>query len=247
MESNKKSVILAGVDLAWQSERNPSAIAQGTLLNGTLLVTAVDKFVFGINAILERLRTDLSGIAIDAPLIIKNISGQRPCERDVGIAYGSKGASCHSSSTSLFPDAQSVCLSRKLFEKGFDHLGEKRWQIECYPHPAIIEMFGLPWRLKYKRGLVSEKRAGQQKLASYIRKLEGSASLAFIVSDPYSEFLNEDFIAELKGRDLKANEDALDSLICLYVAGLYAVGSQKRQCFGDKNTGYIWVPVGSCI
>ena len=37
------------------------------------------------------------------------------------------------------------------------------------------------------------------------------------------------------------NEDYLDSLICLYIAGLYAVG-HPGELFGDTVSGYIWVP-----
>jgi predicted RNase H-like nuclease len=44
-----------------------------------------------------------------------------------------------------------------------------------------------------------------------------------------------------KGEALKANEDALDSLICLYVCGLYAIGASMR-IFGDTVDGYVVVP-----
>jgi predicted RNase H-like nuclease len=50
-----------------------------------------------------------------------------------------------------------------------------------------------------------------------------------------------DYINSLAGKALKSNEDALDSIICLYIAGLYALRSIGKL-FGDKFTGYIWVP-----
>jgi predicted RNase H-like nuclease len=58
-----------------------------------------------------------------------------------------------------------VTLSRQLVRQGFQHLGRKKWQIECYPHPAMIEMFRLDRRLAYKKGQVAERRAGQKRLA----------------------------------------------------------------------------------
>lgn len=237
---------LAGVDLAWKSEKNPSALAQGVLSDGILSVTAIDKFVFGIDAVLEKLSPDLRGIAVDAPLIIKNQTGQRSCEKRVGEEYGSKHSSCHTSNLDLFPDAQSVYFSKRLHEKGFNHLDKDLWQIECYPHPAIIEIFGLPERLKYKKGKVSEKRKGQQTLAFYIRSLEHNSRLKFVIGESFSEVLEPGFIEGLKGNALKANEDVLDSLICLYIAGLYADDSRNGRFFGDKDTGYIWIPFGAC-
>ncbi|MEJ2621329.1 MAG: hypothetical protein P8163_14015 [Candidatus Thiodiazotropha sp.] len=104
--------------------------------------------LFPVNQLLQRLSAlcDLSGIAIDASLMIPNQQGQRRCEKALS----------------------SVALSRHLVRQGFQHLGRKKWQIECYPHPAMIEMFRLDRRLSYKKGLVAEGRAGQKQLADPI-------------------------------------------------------------------------------
>jgi predicted RNase H-like nuclease len=119
----------------------------------------------------------LFGIAIDAPLIINNKSGQRECERLVSKEYGSRGASCHTSNLILYPNSESVELSKFLIERGYEHLqniDRSKFQIECYPHPAIIEIFGLPKRLAYKKGKVLGKKQGQIKLAMFIKALENS-------------------------------------------------------------------------
>tara|TARA_R110000823_G_scaffold311534_2_gene437276 strand:- start:215 stop:490 length:276 start_codon:yes stop_codon:yes gene_type:complete len=79
---------------------------------------------------------DLKGVAIDAPLVINNQSGQRLCKRERGREYSSRHASCHTSNLKLYPHADSVRLSNQLFEAGFLHLGDtdNKWKIECYPH-----------------------------------------------------------------------------------------------------------------
>lgn len=164
-------MILAGLDLAWKSEKNPSAISFGRLDNHFLTVSKIDSAVWGIESILNKIHDIGShGIAIDAPLIIKNNSGQRNCERLIGREYSSRGASCHTSNLKLYPKPMSVNLSVQLLESGFNHLIGNCWQIECYPHPAIIEIFGLNRRLKYKKGTVAEKRTGQKYLATLIKK-----------------------------------------------------------------------------
>ena len=123
---------LAGVDLAWNSAKNPSAIAIGSLGADGLTVLSVHPAVFGIDEVFQILSeaADLSGIAIDAPLIINNSDGQRLCEREIGVTYGSRNASCHPSNTSLYPNANSVELSNKLSRLGFSHMNGRRWQIE---------------------------------------------------------------------------------------------------------------------
>jgi len=208
-------IALAGVDLAWQSEKNPSAIAYGLLTDGVLKVNAIDPAVFGIDEVFSKLvEADLHGIAIDAPLIINNAQGQRPCETGIGKEYGSRHAACHTSNTKLYPNARSVYLSKKLEQSGFAHLEGDRWQIECYPHPAIIEIFGLKERLKYKKGKVAEKKAGQKTLAQLIVALSKSNLLRLVVADNVAHYLDEGYIDSLVGQALKSNEDALDSIIC---------------------------------
>ncbi|MDJ0623633.1 MAG: DUF429 domain-containing protein [Desulfocapsaceae bacterium] len=241
-------MILAGVDLAWQSNKNSSALAFGKLIGKTLVVEKILPAVAGIDDVINSINCyeQLTGVAIDASLIINNPSGQRPCERQIGQVYGGRGASCHTTNTRLYPNSMSVYLSQKLLINGFAHLFGKRWQIECYPHPAIIEIFALPKRLRYKRGRVSEKRNGQKQLAKLLLQLTWSNTLQFDFSKIDPAPLSTSNINELRGKGLKTNEDVLDALVCLYIAGLYGLG-QNGRIFGDTATGYVWIPVGPCV
>lgn len=241
-------MVLAGLDLAWQSDKNPSAIAWGKIENNVLTVDKIEPAVYGIDSVCDILNNidGLIGVAIDASLIINNESGQRLCETEISRTYGSRKSSCHASNTKLYPDAKSVYLSNQLLDTGFNHLQGERWQIECYPHPAIIEIFGLNERLKYKKGKVADKRAGQKNLASLLRKLSNSNTLRLVLNSEVTRILDESIIDTLRGQALKSNEDALDSVICLYIAGLYAT-DHSGKVFGDLNAGYVWVPQGMCV
>ena len=241
---------LAGVDLAWRSEKIPTAIAIGSCDSSELSIERVIPAIFGIKDVLSELKetNDLTGIAIDAPLIINKVDGQRDCEKEIGETYGSKQASCHTSNTTLYPSANSVKLSNELVSLGFEHLGKEnaKWQIECYPHPAIIEIFGLEKRLKYKKGLVSERREGQVQLGKLIKGLSNNPVLKLNLSDSLAaDHIDEQKIHSLKGQALKTNEDALDAIICLYIAALYSIHKKSRtlgKIFGEIENGYIWVP-----
>lgn len=244
----KTQIRLAGVDLAWQSDKNPSAIATGTLSANRLTIDTVSAPIYGlamVAAVLEPAE-GLAGVAIDAPLIIRNARGQRACEREVGVAYGARKAACHPANTTLYPDASSVALSRQLQRRGFAHLEGSQWQIECYPHPALIEIFDLGERLRYKKGSVDEKRAGQVELARLIRLLGNSPVLPLSIAPEPARHLEPDYIQSLRGRLLKNNEDVLDACICLYIAGLHSLGGMGK-CFGDVTGGYIWIPQQVCI
>jgi len=242
-------MILHGIDLAWQSDKNATAISTGTLESGVLTVTRIMDGLYSLQSVIGAVGDfpGSTGVAIDAPLIVRNQSGQRPCEREVGKAYGSRKASCHTSNLTLYPDAQSVILSDELRTQGFCHLNsDGKWQIECYPHPAIIEIFGFDERLLYKKGKVSERRHGQKLLGQYLLGLAQSPILPLEIPAELRYCTNSEFIESLAGASLKHNEDLLDSIVCLYIAGLFA-SDVKCQVFGDTTKGYIYIPSERCV
>ncbi|OAN11627.1 hypothetical protein A3K86_22185 [Photobacterium jeanii] len=244
---------LLGIDLAWQGETNPSALALGRVElsaknTPVLVLEQVMPAIIGMpkmKAYIGSL-TELQGIAIDAPLIINNKAGMRDCEKALARDYSARKVACHAANQTLYPNAFSVELAEGLVQLGFDHLGSSKWQFECYPHPSIIECFALSERLLYKKGTVTDKKRGQVELASFIKQLAKSDILLFSISENYSHFLCSDHIAKLKGKAIKQNEDVLDALMCLYIAGLYAVNAEGK-CYGDTAHGYIWVPQIRCI
>ncbi|MEO0365135.1 MAG: DUF429 domain-containing protein [Pseudomonadota bacterium] len=239
------SKALAGIDLAWQTERNGSAVAFGALTDNRLRVEKVFGGLVGRGTILHALdnEPELWGIAIDAPLIINNATGQRPCEAALSRDYRNRKAGCHPSNLKLYPDAGSVGLSKQLTERGFQTLGvrDSRWQIECYPHPAIIELFGLPERLAYKKGSVRHRRGGQIRLAELLQDRSRDSRIHIELSDNLDCEFDGAAIAELKGKRLKHNEDKLDAIVCLIVAAFYQLGRHTKT-YGDTDSGYIVVP-----
>jgi predicted RNase H-like nuclease len=242
-------MIICGIDLAWSGETKTSGIAFGLLHGNVLTVTELISDICGLGNILGLLKSksDLYRIAVDASLIITNKHGQRACEKDLSRAYGSRGVSCHATNLTLYPSPFSAELSEKLELEGYHHLATGgKWQIECYPHPAIIEIFGIDYRLRYKKGSVAGKRKGQIELSNHIRSLESSKVLELNIPEKHRVYLSPASIDNLEGTRLKQNEDCLDAIVCLYIAGLYAI-SVNHHVFGDKAQGYIYVPKQRCI
>ena len=155
---------LVGIDLAWRGGRNTSALAIAGLVDDALYVIKVVPSIGKWEDVLEILSEleYVRGIAIDAPLIVKNTSGQRSCERELNKEYSGRHAGAYPANLSLFPDADAVKLSEELTKLGYVHCDkEGNFQIEVYPHPAIIEIFGLSERHQYKKGRVDERRNGK--------------------------------------------------------------------------------------
>jgi predicted RNase H-like nuclease len=108
-------------------------------------------------------------------------------------------------------------------------------------------MFGLEKRLLYKKGSVATRQRGQVQLARYIRGLSGSSAIKLDFEPSCTEILDEKLICTLRGKRLKQNEDALDSVICLYICALYAQSLDTNVCYGSAKIGYIYVPQVKCI
>lgn len=230
-----------GIDLAWQSQRNPSGAVALLGSGDRIEIAEVAPPLRGLPAIHDFIQRHAIGttvIAIDAPLIITNSSGQRRCERELSQRFGGQHASCHSSNLSLYPNAASVQLATWLASLGFVHAiaGAPLAMLEVYPHAAYIALFELPSIIRYKRGSAADKCAGlrivQEKLARL--PIEQSAALDDLLKrDP----------AAFRGKDRKSFEDSLDALLCAFLAyHFWWHGAPHWTMFGDREDGYIANP-----
>lgn len=238
-----------GIDLAWRSDRNHTgaAVLSGDR-NGARLVAVADPIhrLEGVRQFVASQSGETTVIAIDAPLIIPNATGQRLCETAVGARYGSRDASCHTSNQRLYPAAASVALAADLVAQGFLHVpsaqDSNRVLLEVYPHAAMVALFDLPKILKYKKGTLGQKREGLRTLGEHIQRL-CNASPPLRANDDLKKLLSRD-IEHLPGSDLKMYEDALDAVFCAYLAYYFWFwGFDRNEVFGNVEVGYILNPI----
>ena len=235
------TVSFLGIDLAWRSARNPTG---SVTLRGTsshVEVTEISRALYGLEAVEGFIRRNLAAntvVAVDAPLIITNATGQRRCERELSRRYGGQYASCHSSNLSLYPDASSVRLAAWLTSIGFVHAvdNQPRVMFEVYPHAAFVALFSLASIIRYKKGSNTQKCDGLRTVQETLAKLP-------IGSGPLVDGLLKRDPAGLRGQTRKSLEDSLDALFCAYLA--YHYWRHGKQCwtlFGDRQDGYIANP-----
>lgn len=180
-------------------------------------------------------------IAVDAPTLIPNTTGMRVPDTLTHKLFHRYHAACYPANLGRPFAQRTVEFGLSLEAKGFAHaaiikpqkLG--RYQIEVYPHPAIVNLFGLERILKYKKGKLAERRAELIKLRDYI--------LNYLPNLEPKLNLNELPEIPLTGLAMKSVEDQLDSLICAYVAAYWWFwGTERNLVLGDYSTGYIVVP-----
>ena len=244
-----------GVDLAWAADRRHSAVAVMEGNSSGVRLTELSEGLFALSAVEEFVlsrATKNCMAAFDAPLIVENATGQRPCESLIGRAFGHFGASCHSSNRKRPYWNTGVRLARRLARAGFAHglphhrsrQRPGRWLIEVYPHPAMIRLFELDRILRYKKGSVTQRRAGLRELQDQLAML-ASRGIGLCSTPTLTTLLDVD-PKVLRGSLLKYHEDRLDAVFCAFVAWhCWRWGGAKNDVFGDLKAGYILVPAES--
>jgi predicted RNase H-like nuclease len=238
-----------GIDLAWKSARNPTgaAVLNGDRLGARLEVSSTLSPEASVADFISANATANTVVAIDAPLVIVNETGQRACETAIGKKYGSREASCHTSNLKLYHDASSIALTAALLAQGFTHVDPARTKqsgrivAEVYPHAAMVALWDLPKTIKYKRGALGAKRVGLSMLRSHLTTL-GKTEPPLLRSGVLQEVLSTD-LNELVGQSLKNHEDRLDAMFCAYLAYYFWYwGWERNEIFGNTTSGYILNP-----
>lgn len=236
-----ESVVHIGIDLAW-GPRNRTGIAAvdacGALITSAT-VTSDDDIVEWI----ERQAPRTGVVALDAPLIVANREGSRPCEQQIQRAFGRFDAGGYPSNTSNpnFDPPRALTLARRL-GLGIDPSDARREHvaIEVYPHPAMVGLFELGRTIKYKR-----KQQGFELQLSETRRLldlmEGIQELKLRASADWAAIRRAVDAAKGPGA-LGKVEDEIDGIFCAHVAWLWAQRSTALQVYGDVERGYIVAP-----
>jgi predicted RNase H-like nuclease len=232
-----------GLDLAW-GRNNQSGIAvldtDGRLVN----LCAVRDDTDIATTLRPYVQTDCV-VAIDAPLIVANQKGYRPCETALNRDFGrfEAGARPAFRENPVFAGTPRAAFLANVL--GLDMnprpLTERR-AIEVYPHPASVALFGLGRTLKYKRGSVGQRRRELLRLTDLIDGLGAATPPLGLDPNPAWAELRNKVAAATRPVDLDRAEDPVDAVLCAYIA-LYATRRPRDvTTYGDFASGYIVTP-----
>ena len=240
------SALAIGVDLAW-GQRGRTGLAAVTA-EGELVTMDTVRTDDEIQRWLDANAPGPCVVAFDAPLIVHNASGMRDCERAVSKWFGGRNASCYPSNLanrSFADGGRAWKLSRQL---GLDtHLenADPRRAIEVYPHAALVSLFDLPTVLRYKRGTgrtVDDRRAELLRLIGLVESLSTTKpALHVAANETWAAARNSVGVAS-RPMHLNAVEDAIDAVVCAYVALLALQTPARLEAFGSEVDGAIIVP-----
>jgi predicted RNase H-like nuclease len=234
-------MIFIGVDLGWVN--GATGLAALEFRNGSLQLRALSLAAQHSEVlawIADQVGESPAMIAIDAPTIIRNATGQRPGERLLNAAYRKYGLGCHPANLGRPFAGKTTAFSQALETAGFRHAADitpqipGRYQIEVFPHASIVRFFGLDYRLGYKKGPVAERVAQLKRLRRYLyslKKWEPPCLLSKLPAIPSG------------GLARKHTEDRLDAILCAYTGAYYWFwGNARNSVFGDAESGFIITP-----
>lgn len=234
-----------GVDLAWGECARTGIAIVNTL--GELVQVALVRSDDEIEAVVAPYLLGGGIVAVDAPIVVNNDSGQRPCERLVGRYFGKYAASAYPANRGnpAFADgsrAARIAARLRLDIDPATTAGNR--MIEVYPHPAIVMLFGLertlPYKAKKGRDVVS-RRAVFLELMTHLESLENASQPLRLDGGPWGGLRRqvEDATRQV---DLERAEDQLDAVVCAYIGLLHARAPGSVRTLGDVDNGYIVTP-----
>jgi predicted RNase H-like nuclease len=188
-------------------------------------------------------------IAVDAPLVVPNDTGNRPCEVELAKVFRKYHAGAHPANRTLLSHYNKGNVRGELLVEQLEAIGIRhamaiqprqptRQVFEAYPHPAMVMLFDLQKTLKYKARLgrdLAQRQLAFHVYRNYLLNLSSATPSATL------ELLELD--QSFKGKRLKGYEDRIDAVFCAYIALYYWWwGMEKCRIFGTMDDGYIVTP-----
>lgn len=237
-----------GVDLAWGLK---SITGLAVIDSAGRLLAATERRTD--EEILEWLRPWTSGpclVAMDAPLVVRNATGNRPCESLVTKYFGKYNAGCHSSSLALPHFAGGGRAYHLALELGLaiDSVERvERQAVEVYPHPAIVALFDLPKILQYKDKPGRDASYCRSELLRLLDLLEALAPSLDVSGCADWHRIRTAASTATRKVELARIEDSIDSIVCAYIAYYASNHPEAVRAMGDAESGYILTPVTPAI
>ena len=184
-------------------------------------------------------------VVIDMPVATVPIVGRRPADTAISEVFGAKGCSAHSPNQ-MRPGNIGVNLFAQCQEAGYPlaTMGQPnvnvRSLIETYPHPAILTLMNLGYRLPYK---VSRRNRYWPALDNNQRKnelLQQWENMLGVLSEQIADIAVPLPQNNATFASMKRYEDAIDALVCGWV-GMRYLQNHNIAAYGDE-TSAIWIP-----
>jgi predicted RNase H-like nuclease len=250
-QTGEASVRCVGLDLGWSS----GGVTGLAALDEDGWLAAVAR-LHADQEIIDWLAPRTEGpcvVAIDAPIVVRNATSSRRCEKLVGRYFGAYGASCHPANTNRpsFANGTRALRIAEALDLDIDPVSlSDRRAVEVYPHPAIVALFDLPSIVRYKNkpGRSLERlRAEMMRLLDLIESWQDASVPLRVRGAPDWTRIRDVARAAPTKAALRRIEDSVDAIVCAFIALFANARPEAVRVLGTVADGYILTPVTTRI
>jgi predicted RNase H-like nuclease len=233
---------VAGIDLAWGTKaRTGLALTDenGRLVKSASVISDADivAFLAGSTPVV---------IAIDAPIVVRNSTGMRECERLLSADYRRFHAGTHPTNMgrpSMQPEPRAMALTRRYgwhVETTRSLSKNTQVAIEVYPHSAMVGLFGLARILEYKAKSGRTVDSRRQEFHALMDLMEAHCDGTLHLSQ-YKRWreIRHVVLTAKQQAALNLLEDEVDAIFCAYIAWTFAVAPELLSTYGTPGEGAI--------
>ena len=233
-----------GIDMAW-APRNSS---------GGAVLVPTDDGVELIESASLRAHEDIlsfvarhrgrSGciVALNAPLIVENVGGRRPCDQMLDEHFGAHHIDQYQVNTvnASHPRTMGRALIRMGFEPNPMAQGDR--VIETYNQATQILLFDQDRPVRLKSGPVGARKDAVARLREVLHEKLGEA-VPMLLDSPALEELVEADLPSSNGSRVGELEERIEALMCAYTAAYLDIrGPEDCAFLGDLRDGYVLLP-----
>ncbi len=234
-----------GLDLAW-APRNTSggAVLEATADGGVRLLSAVSLRTHeDILSWIARNRGRYGCIiSVNAPVIVENTGGRRPC--DVLLDEHFKRNHVDEYSVNTINSSHPRTIAKALMRMGFDPdpTAEGDRLVETCTQAAQVMLFELERPIRMKAGPVGARKDAVDRIRDLIQNTLGDADPPLVDSPQLTELVEAD-LPSSNGSRVGELEERLQAVLTAYVgAYLDFRGPEACAFLGDLRDGYILLP-----
>ena len=234
-----------GLDLAWAPRKSSG---------GAVVEISDDGGAHLVSSTALRTHEDILGwiarnrgragcvLAVNAPIIVENTSGRRPCDDMLADHFGEYFVDEYQVNTVNASHPRTI--GRALMRMGFDPnpMAEGDRVVETYNQAAQVLLFGGERPVRLKSGPVGARKDSVARFRELLWERLGDA-MPHLEETPALDALLEADLPSSNGSRVGELEERLEATLCAYTAAYLGMrGPESCAFLGDLNSGYVLLP-----
>ncbi|MEC7946635.1 MAG: DUF429 domain-containing protein [Myxococcota bacterium] len=183
-------------------------------------------------------------IAVNAPIIVENTGGRRPCDDLLEHHFGKHHVDEYQ--VNVVNASHPRTIGRAMMRMGFDPnpMAEGDRVVETYNQAAQIMLFDQERPIRLKAGPVGARKDAVARFRELLYDKLGDAIPTLLDSEALDEVVDAD-LPSSNGSRVGQLEEQLQAVLCAYTAAYLDIrGPESCAFLGDLNDGYVLLPTG---